>query len=261
MIIKQLYFISILLVLFFSCKNISNKKGNYIPLNKIENKNQIIDKFIDSLKSLPIKDVPISKNWKNFKKQKFPTDLINKKNDSNNVLNNNNLIFNKPEGLKNINKITQEYAENYYYLLFMKSMQTKYFFLERLKPLNDKIEVFINYSKIIGRKGGDGNGILLKLNILDTKKKVILNSYFITIFGIAVNAENDSRFFEGFMIDKDYNIKIKSYTSIEGESTEIKKEIKILQNGTFSNEKIDIKIITEENGETYIENFSKEIKH
>jgi len=257
--IKQLYFI--IIIIFFSCKNSNNKTENHISLNKTENKNQIIDKFIDSLKSLPIKDVPISKNWKNFKKLTFITDLINKKNDSINVLNNNNLIFNKPEGLKTINKITQEYAENYYYLLFMESIQSPYFFLERLKPLNEKIEVFINYSKIIGRKGDVGNGILLKLNILDTEKKVILNSYFIMISGIAVNAENDSRFFEGFMIDKDYNIRVKSYTSIEGESIEIKKEIRILQNGTFSTEKIDGKIISEENGETYIENFSKEIKH
>jgi len=226
---------------------------------KEKNESLILDNFIDSLVKIPIKTLPFKKNWTNYQGH-LPTELIHKKGTTNSILNNKHLVFNKPEGLKNLNKITQEYIPNYYYLLFMKSKQSNYYFLERLKPLNEKIEVFINYSKIIWKEDNE-DGVILKLNVLDIEKKKILNSYFIMISGMAVNAENDNGFFEGFLIDKNYNINVKSFTSIEGESDEFYKKIKLLPNGSFSIETVIGKIISDENEEIYTEKFSKKIKH
>ncbi|WP_027392896.1 hypothetical protein [Aquimarina latercula] len=272
-----IYILVILLSLGCISRNENSNKltvlNNDLKLNKPESvqfteskvSQNEIDLFIKKLKTQPIQSLPFEMDSYLLESNNFKGDYfnwlenltiegrINKFPDLNNAA----LTFNKSIETDYINKITAPYFDSYYYLLINESNISSFHFDRRLKPINDNIEVFLNKS-IITKSENEVRGMILKLNVFDIKKKKILTSYILRISGIGLN---DESYIEGFLIDEHYNINIKSYTSVEGEATEIVKKIKVISNGNLSTETINGKITSKEKGEVFIEKFSKEIDH
>jgi len=224
-----------------------------------------INEFITELKKQPIEQLPFAMDSYLLKNNKDNsnyfekiTNLTNSKYDSTYILNNKKLTFNKKDSIEVLDIFTKQYLKSYYYLLTKDCQLTPYIFYKRLTPINNNFEVFINYCKIKSKEST--NGIIMKLNFLDLESKVT-HSYYIKIAGIGVNSENDPGYYEDFQINKDYLVNINSYTGTEDESIEISRKLIIDKDGSFIKEIVFGKTTSTENGETYIENFSKEIKH
>ena len=272
------YFYILLIILSLGCTSQGNKKKNTSDLTKnteldtnrtvqseIKRNQDELDLFIHKLKQQPIASLPFEMDSYLLKNNNFNGDYfdwledLTTKGRTNDfpILNNKTLFFNKSINEDSINHITAPYISSYYYLLIHESDISSFYFYKRLKPINENIEIFLN-SSIISKNENEIRGVIFKLNVLDLQKKKIINSYLLKITGIGLN---DESFIEGFLIDENYNLKIKNYTSVEGESIEILKELKINSNGHFDKELVKVKITSKERGETFIENFNKEITH
>lgn len=233
--------------------------------DKIIKSQDLLDFFIDELRKQSIESLPFEMDSYLLKSNDFKGDYfdwledltVNGWANKYSILNDKELLFNNATSVESINKLTAPYLDSYYYLLINESNISEYSFYKRLQPINDNIEVFLSKS-VITKNENEIRGAIIKLNVFDVQKKRVISSYLIRISGIGIG---DEIFIEGFEIDENYTINIKSYTSVEGESIEIKKKVSINANGYLGTEIIDVRITSKERGETIVEKFNKEIIH
>jgi len=265
----HLYMVVFLLVI--SCKDSKNAIISKSSINKGKEVIAKEDNFTHKLKTLSIESLPYEignckvDDLKSLEQSNVIESLLNIKIDSLILLGDDSTdpLFYKMS-IEKIHSNTKPYLDKYYSLLLdyveedITVMFSHSYIYKRLQYINEKIEVFLVITQIINNKSGymHNKGIQIDLMTYNTEMHKSIDRKRLITTGIGLE---DIGYYECFSVDKNYTINIKSYTSIEGESTEITKKMTINSNGILGEEIINGKITSKENGEIFIEKFSKKI--
>lgn len=146
-----------------------------------------------------------------------------------------------------VEKQSQKVAPDYYSLILKGDCDCRLinsFLLKRLPSIAGK-EVLILGQIIYDERYKTRRGFTLELVIYSKDYSKIEARARLLIAGTGIE---DTRFIEAFQINKDYSIQVKSYNSIEGESTTISRNITINSSGNIkeSKSKIDKQYSREE---------------
>lgn len=132
--------------------------------------------------------------------------------------------------LSDINKDTKPLLPKHYHFLLEYGGNCSFSstaLFKRLPPIKD-IEVFLTITKILQAESKNPCGIILDLITYDTDKASIISKQRIITAGIGLE---DITYREGFLIDSNYEIKVKGYVSMEDGKSIIERTVKVSKDG------------------------------
>ena len=195
------------------------------------------ENFLQALQKQPIQSLPFS--FASFLLDSLYNELVYEKSvsslelreiDTTLVLNNLNRRLNYDLTVEDIHEDTKSFFPSYYSMLIDDCIISTSYFYKRLPMLNNSKEVILTYSKLIQKNDRYIRGLVFEIIVYDTTTETISNRKRIFTGGIA---KYDNGYYEGFNIDDDYTIQIKSYTGYEIESNFIERELKVLSDGNI----------------------------
>ena len=146
--------------------------------------------------------------------------------------------------VNSINDDTKSFLPEYYGFLINYGGQSSFSnssFYKRLPNVNKGIEVFIAVTKIKSPESENYTGIVFNLVTFNVTKNKIIDNKRILTAGIGLE---DISYYEGFTILKNFEIRIKSYQTMEDGRTELSRKlivnpngkIKVLENKVINND-------------------------
>lgn len=139
--------------------------------------------------------------------------------------------------IEDIHNSSKSFAPFYYAVLLNEESKLSHSYLLEILPSRSKsVNVLLLLTKITKRNSPLVQGGIIEI-VTYSDKNSIVQRHPILVAGIG---RNDEFYYECFSITNDYKINLKSYLSVEGEFTTIKRKLKVTEAGRI--EVIDSKV-------------------